>query len=32
MKPVNVVVAVASLFLLGTLVGYVLVENFAYRY
>ncbi len=32
MKPANVVVAVVSLLLLGTLVGYVFVENFAYRY
>ncbi len=30
-KPANVVVAVASLILIGTLVGYVFVENFAYR-
>lgn len=32
MKPANVVVAVVSLLLLGTLVGYVFVENFADRY
>ncbi len=32
MKPANVVVAVVSLLLLGTLVGYVFAENFAYRY
>ncbi len=32
MKPANVAVAVVSLLLLGTLVGYVFLENFAYRY
>jgi hypothetical protein len=32
MKPANVAVAMVSLLLLGTLVGYVFVENFAYRY
>lgn len=32
MKLANVVVAVVSLALLGTLVGYLFVENFAYRY
>lgn len=32
MKLANVAVAVVSILLLGTLVGYVFLENFAYRY
>ena len=32
MKIANVVVTAVSLLLLGVLVGYVFVENFAYRY
>lgn len=31
-KPANIAVAAVSLLLLGTLAGYVFVENFAYRY
>jgi hypothetical protein len=32
MKIANVVVTAVSLLLLGVLVGYISVENFAYRY